>query len=46
MQRAATLETVPLFALTLLIYFIVAQLMLVGMRSLERKVTRHRGVRA
>lgn len=45
-QRAATLETVPLFALTLLIYFIVAQLMLVGMRSLERKVTRHRGVRA
>ncbi|HEX7061830.1 MAG TPA: ectoine/hydroxyectoine ABC transporter permease subunit EhuC [Woeseiaceae bacterium] len=41
-QRAATLETVPLFALTLLIYFAVAQLVLLGMRRLERHVTRHR----
>ncbi len=41
-QRAATLETVPLFALTLLIYFAVAQLLLLGMRRLERHVTRHR----
>lgn len=45
-QRAATLDTVPLFALTLLIYFLVAQLLLVGMRRLERRVTRHRGSRA
>jgi polar amino acid transport system permease protein len=44
-QRAATLETVPLFALTLLIYFLVAQLLLFGMRRLERNVTRHRGTR-
>lgn len=45
-QRAATLETVPLFALTLLIYFLVAQVLLTGMRRLERNVTRHRGTRA
>lgn len=45
-QRAATLETVPLFALTLLIYFAVAQLLLRGMRRLERHVTRHRRGRA
>jgi polar amino acid transport system permease protein len=45
-QRAATLETVPLFALTLLIYFAVAQLVLLGMRRLERHVTRHRRGRA
>lgn len=45
-QRAATLETVPLFALTLLIYFVVAQLLLAGVRSVERKVTEHRGARA
>ncbi len=45
-QRAATLETVPLFALTLLIYFAVAQVLLAGMRRLERNVTRHRGNRA
>lgn len=42
-QRAATLDTVPLFALTLLIYFVVAQLLLTGVRRLERYVTRHRG---
>ncbi|HEX6928850.1 MAG TPA: ectoine/hydroxyectoine ABC transporter permease subunit EhuC [Gammaproteobacteria bacterium] len=42
-QRAATLDTVPLFALTLLIYFLVAQIMATGMRRLERTVTRHRG---
>lgn len=41
-QRAATLETVPLFALTLLIYFLVAQALLAGMRRLERGATRHR----
>ena len=45
-QRAATLETVPLFTLTLLIYFAVAQVLLAGMRRLERKVTKHRGGRA
>jgi polar amino acid transport system permease protein len=45
-QRAATLETVPLFALTLLIYFLVAQVLLVGVRRIERNVTRHRGARA
>lgn len=45
-RRAATLETVPLFALTLLIYFLVAQVLLAGMRHLERSVTRHRGRRA
>lgn len=45
-QRAATLDTVPLFALTLLIYFVLAQLLLTGMRRLERAVTRHRGGRA
>ena len=45
-QRAATLDTVPLFALTLLIYFAVAQVLLTGMRRLERNVTRHRGRRA
>lgn len=44
-QRAATLETVPLFALTLLIYFLVAQLLLIGVRRLERHATRHRGTR-
>ncbi|HEX7048434.1 MAG TPA: ectoine/hydroxyectoine ABC transporter permease subunit EhuC [Gammaproteobacteria bacterium] len=42
-QRAATLDTVPLFALTLLIYFFVAQILVAGMRRLERAVTRHRG---
>ncbi|HEX2139997.1 MAG TPA: ectoine/hydroxyectoine ABC transporter permease subunit EhuC [Woeseiaceae bacterium] len=45
-QRAATLETVPLFALTLLIYFGIAQILLTGMRRLERNVTRHRGTSA
>lgn len=45
-QRAATLDTVPLFALTLLIYFLIAQLLLAGMRRFERNVTRHRGMRA
>ena len=45
-QRAATLETVPLFSLTLLIYFAVAQVLLAGMRRLERNVTRHRRGRA
>lgn len=45
-QRAATLDTVPLFGLTLLIYFLVAQLLLTGMRRIERAVTRHRGARA
>lgn len=45
-QRAATLDTVPLFALTLLIYFIVAQILSAGMRNLERRATRHRGGRA
>lgn len=44
-QRAATLETVPLFALTLLIYFVVAQVLSAGMRRLERHVTRYRGGR-
>ena len=44
-QRAATLETVPLFTLTLLIYFAVAQVLLAGMRRIERNVTRHRGRR-
>jgi len=42
-QRAATLDTVPLFALTLLIYFLVAQVLVAGMRSLERRVARRRG---
>jgi polar amino acid transport system permease protein len=45
-QRAATLETVPLFALTLLIYFVVAQILLAALRRLERNVTRHRDGRA
>lgn len=45
-QRAATLETVPLFALTLLIYFLVAQALLSGMRRIERNLTRHRGGRS
>lgn len=45
-QRAATLDTVPLFALTLLIYFAVAQVLLAGMRRLERNASRHRGRRA
>jgi polar amino acid transport system permease protein len=45
-QRAATLETVPLFTLTLLIYFVVAQVLLAGMRRLEWNATRHRGDRA
>lgn len=40
--RAATLETVPIFALVLFIYFAAAQLLLTGMRALERHVTRHR----
>lgn len=45
-QRAATLQTVPLFALTLLIYFLLAQALLTGMRRLERNATRHREKRA
>jgi polar amino acid transport system permease protein len=45
-QRAATLETVPLFALTLLIYFLVAQALLSGMRRIERNLTGHRRGRA
>lgn len=45
-QRAATLETVPLFALTLLIYFVLAQALLMGVRRIEQHVTRHRGSRA
>lgn len=45
-QRAATLDTVPLFALTLLIYFVVAQILVAGVRRLERTATRHRGRRA
>jgi polar amino acid transport system permease protein len=45
-QRAATLQTVPLFALTLLIYFLLAQALLVGMRRLERHASRHREKRA
>ncbi len=45
-QRAATLETVPLFALTLAIYFAAAQVLLAGVRRLERHVTRHRRGRA
>ncbi|MGH8194480.1 MAG: ectoine/hydroxyectoine ABC transporter permease subunit EhuC [Woeseiaceae bacterium] len=45
-QRGATLDTVPLFVLTLLIYFLVAQILLAGMRRLERNVTRHREKRA
>nr|MBO2490379.1 ectoine/hydroxyectoine ABC transporter permease subunit EhuC [Gammaproteobacteria bacterium] len=45
-QRAATLETVPLFALTLLIYFVLAQVLLAGVRRIEHYVTRHRGSRA
>jgi polar amino acid transport system permease protein len=45
-QRAATLETVPLFALTMLIYFLVAQLLLTGVRRLERVATLHRGSRS
>lgn len=44
-QRAATLETVPLFALTLLLYFVVAQVLLAGMRRIENHVARHRGSR-
>lgn len=42
-QRAATLDTVPLFALTLLIYFLVAQMLAVGMRSVEARIARRRG---
>lgn len=45
-QRAATLETVPLFALALLIYFFIAQALLIGMRRLESNFTRHRGGRS
>jgi polar amino acid transport system permease protein len=45
-QRAATLQTVPLFALALLIYFLVAQVLLTGIRLVERRVTAHRRVRA
>lgn len=45
-QRAATLDTVPMFALTLVIYFLVAQILLAGIRRLERNVTRHRRKRA
>ena len=45
-QRAATLDTVPLFALTLLIYFVVAQVLVAGMRRLERSLTQHRETRA
>lgn len=44
-QRAATLETVPLFGLTLLIYFAVAQVLVAGMRRIERHASRHRGER-
>jgi polar amino acid transport system permease protein len=44
-QRAATLDTVPLFALTLLIYFVVAQVLVAGMRRLERSLTQHRETR-
>lgn len=44
-QRAATLQTVPLFALALLVYFAVAQVLLTGVRRLERRVTAYRGLR-
>lgn len=45
-QRAATLDTVPLFALVLVIYFLVAQVLVAGMRRLERNATRHRQERS
>ncbi len=45
-QRAATLDTVPLFTLALLIYFAVAQVLLAGVRRLEQSAARHRGDRA
>jgi polar amino acid transport system permease protein len=45
-QRAATLDTVPLFALALLLYFLIAQVLLAGMRWIENHLTRHRGSRA
>lgn len=41
-QRAATLDTVPLLALTLVIYFLVAQALLSGVRHIERTLMRHR----
>lgn len=45
-QRAATLETVPLFALALVIYFLLAQALVTGIRRIERNLVRQRGGRS
>jgi polar amino acid transport system permease protein len=41
--RTDTLETVPIFTIVLLIYFVVAQIIAFGVRSLEHKLAQSRG---
>jgi polar amino acid transport system permease protein len=41
--RSDTLQTVPIFTTVLLLYFLVAQIMAFGVRSLERKLAESRG---
>ena len=41
--RTDTLETVPIFTIVLIIYFIVAQVIAFGVRSLERRLALSRG---
>jgi len=41
--RTDTLETVPIFTIVLIIYFVVAQIIAFGVRSLEHKLAQSRG---
>jgi polar amino acid transport system permease protein len=41
--RTDTLETVPIFTIVLIIYFVVAQIIAYGVRSLEHKLAQSRG---
>jgi polar amino acid transport system permease protein len=41
--RTDTLETVPIFTIVLIIYFVVAQVIAFGVRSLEHKLAQSRG---
>ena len=41
--RSDTLQTIPIFVTVLVMYFIVAQVIAFGVRSLERKLARSRG---
>lgn len=41
--RTDTLETVPIFTIVLIMYFVVAQVIAFGVRSLERRLAQSRG---